>query len=201
MGNVARGRWMPAANVSEGGRVRAMRAMRYFAVGLVALFGAVVAPGAAEPTEYTFGTGDQLRITVFGHEDLSGEFTVNETGAVALPLAGSLALGGLTIRQSEQAIVDALKPDYLINPRVSVEILNYRPFYIIGEVKAPGSYPYVNGITVTEAVALGGGFTYRARKDKMVIIRASDPAREERSVSATEVVMPGDVIEVLERFF
>ena len=159
------------------------------------------APVAKGPAEYTFGTGDQLRITVFGHEDLSGEFTISETGSVSLPLAGSLDLGGLTIREAERSIVDALKPDYLVNPRISIEVLNYRPFYILGEVNDPGAYPYVNGMTVTEAVALGGGFTYRAKKRKMVIIRASDPNRTERPVSVTDPVLPGDVVKVLERFF
>ena len=164
-------------------------------------FLAGAAPDAAGQAGYTFGTGDRLRLTVFGHEDLSGEFTISETGEISLPLAGSLSLGGLTIRQAEQEVVDALKPDYLVNPRVGIEVLNYRPFYIIGEVNAPGSYPYVNGMTVTEAVALGGGFTHRARKERMVVIRASDPARNEQPVSVTGTVLPGDVVKVLERFF
>ena len=161
-----------------------------------------VAPGQAEERlDYTLGAGDALRVTVFGHDDLSGEFTVSDTGTVSLPLAGSLTLGDLTIRQAEQAVVDALKPDYLVNPRVGIEVLNYRPFYIIGEVNNPGSYPYVNGMTVTEAVALGGGFTHRARKEEMLIIRASDTARTEQPIAVTGAVLPGDVIEVLERFF
>ena len=159
------------------------------------------APRPAEGGEYTLGTGDRLQITVFGHEDLSSELAISETGTVSLPLAGGLNLAGLTVRQAEQAVVDALKPDYLLNPKVSVEVLNYRPFYILGEVQAPGAYPYVTGMTVTEAVALGGGFTYRAKKEKMVIIRATDPARTEQPISVTDVVLPGDVVKVLERFF
>ena len=176
---------------------------RGFPACIVLLLGmlAVIAASPARAAEYAFGTGDQLRITVFGHEDLSGEFTISETGDVSLPLVGSLSLGGLGIRQAEAAIVDALKPDYLVNPRVSIEVLNYRPFYILGEVKEPGSYPYVNGMTVTEAVALGGGFTYRAKKERMIIVRASDPTRTERPVSVTDAVLPGDVVKVLERFF
>ena len=175
----------------------------FAAAGLAVALGALagVAPCSAEQVEYTFGTGDRIRITIFGHEDLSGEFTISETGAVSIPLAGSLSLGGLTIRQAEQRVVDGLKPDYLLNPRVGIEVLNYRPFYILGEVKEPGSYPYVNGMTVTEAVALGGGFTYRAKKEKVAIIRATDATRTERSVSATDMVLPGDVVKVQERFF
>ena len=159
------------------------------------------APSAAQQTEYRFGTGDEIRITVFGHEDISGEFTISETGTISLPLAGGLKLGGLTIRQAEQRVIEALKPDYLLNPKVGIEVLNYRPFYILGEVKDPGSYPYVNGMTVMEAVALGGGFTYRARKERFVIIRGSDPAKAERQASITEIVLPGDVVKVLERLF
>ena len=176
---------------------------RFIVVGLTAWLGmlAGVAPYPAESSEYEFGTGDQVRITVFGHEDLSGEFTISETGTVSLPLAGSLVLSGLAVHEAEQAVVDALKPDYLLNPRVSIEVLSYRPFYILGEVNEPGAYPYVNGMTVTEAVALGGGFTYRAKKNRMVIIRATDSTRTERPVSVTDVVLPGDVVKVLERFF
>ena len=180
-----------------------MRPDRAPATSLIVLLGCLAGavPGAAGQAEYTFGTGDRIRLTVFGHEDLSGEFTISETGEISLPLAGSLNLGGLTIRQAEQKVVETLKPDYLVNPRVGIEVLDYRPFYIIGEVNAPGSYPYVNGMTVTEAVALGGGFTHRARKERMVVIRASDPTRTEQPMSVTDVVFPGDVIKVLERFF
>ena len=79
---------------------------------------AATVPCRAVPDEYTLGTGDRLSVTVFGHEDLSGEFTISETGAVSLPLAGSLNLSGRTVREAERAVVDALKPDYLLNPRV-----------------------------------------------------------------------------------
>ena len=84
---------------------------------------------------------------------------------------------------------------------MSLEVLNYRPFYIIGEVRAPGSYPFVNGITVLNAVAIAGGFTYRARENRMMIIRAADPAREKTQATPETVVLPGDVIEIPQRFF
>ena len=167
------------------------------------LWGIGTAHGQSGSVDYQLGAGDRLRVTVFGHDDLSGEFTVSDTGSASLPLVGSLVLGDLTVREAERAILDALQPDYLLHPRVGVEVLNYRPFYILGEVNDPGSYPYVNGITVNEAVALGGGFTHRARKTKMVIIRvrASDVAKTEVLVSVTDPVLPGDVVKVLERFF
>lgn len=155
--------------------------------------------GAAE--DYRLGAGDHIRVTVFGHEDLSGEFTISETGTVALPLAGTLAFGGLRVDEAERAAVAALKPDYLRNPRVSIEVVKYRPFYIIGEVNEPGAYTYIAGMTVNEAVALAGGFTYRARETHVNVIRATDPKRTEQSIPATDPVLPGDVVKVLERLF
>jgi polysaccharide export outer membrane protein len=156
---------------------------------------------AAEPVEYTLGAGDEVRLTVFGQDDLSGTFQVDGSGKISLPLIGKVKAGGLTIRETETVIVDKLKPDYLKNPRVSLEVMNYRPFYIIGEVKKPGSYPYVNGMTVVNAIALGGGYTYRARENNIYITRAKDPERSKQKASHDTLVLPGDIIEVPERYF
>jgi protein involved in polysaccharide export with SLBB domain len=152
-------------------------------------------------THYALGPGDKLKLVVFGQEDLSGEFDVDGNGFVSLPLVGGVAVGRKSIAEAESAIIKALKPDYLKNPRVSLQVLNYRPFYIIGEVNNPGSYPYVNGITVLEAVAIAGGFTYRAKEGRMSIIRGTDSSRDKADVSPETLVLPGDVIEVPERFF
>ncbi len=154
-----------------------------------------------EQPEYTFGAGDQLRVTVFGHEDLSGEFEVDGSGFIALPLIGEVRAGGLAVRQLERAIADKLQPDYLKHPRVSVQVLNYRPFYIIGEVKNPGGYPFVSGMKVINAIALAGGYTYRARENKVTIIRGADAERAKEPADHNTIVLPGDVIEVPERFF
>jgi protein involved in polysaccharide export with SLBB domain len=151
--------------------------------------------------DYRLASGDEIRVTVFGHEDLSGEFEVNSTGDVSLPLIREVQAEGATVSELEERIIDALKPDYLIHPRVSVEILNYRPFYIVGEVNTPGSYPYVNGMTVLNAVAVSGGFTYRARKNRVSIKRANGGRTVELQAELTSQVHPGDVIEVSERFF
>lgn len=156
---------------------------------------------AAQEAQYKLGSGDQLRITVFGHEDLSGDFLVEGSGLVSLPLIGATPLGGKTITEAEATIMQALKPDYLKNPRISVQVLNYRPFYIIGEVNSPGSYSYVSGMTVLEAVAIAGGFTYRAKESEMTITRGSDESRGEAEAVPETLVLPGDVIEVPERFF
>jgi polysaccharide export outer membrane protein len=156
---------------------------------------------ADEPLAYTLGSGDKVKITVFGHEDLSGEFEVDGSGNISLPLIRNVPAQGRTLAQLEQAIIDRLVPDFLKNPSVSVEVLNYRPFYIFGEVKEPGSYPYVNGMTVVNAIALAGGYTYRARENKVKIVRGNDPSKAPQPATHDTLVLPGDVIEVPERFF
>ena len=103
------------------------------------------------------------------------------------------------LRDIEATIIGKLKPDYLKNPKVAVEILNYRPFYIIGEIKNPGSYPYVSGMRVVNAIALAGGYTYRARENRLAITR--DKSGQKSKADHGTIVLPGDVIEVPERFF
>ncbi|MCY4227194.1 MAG: polysaccharide export protein [Gammaproteobacteria bacterium] len=152
-------------------------------------------------TDYVLGHGDRIRITVFGHENLTGEFLLSETDSISLPLVGVLDFNGATLKEAQSIVVDALRPDYLVDPKVSVEVLEYRPFYIIGEINNPGSYPWVNGMTVIEAVAIGGGFTYRARKKQMLVIRATDETRSEQEIKPNDKVLPGDLIRVAERFF
>ncbi len=189
------------ARIRRGGRAAFAAGLCFACILSVHPAAGAQAPAAAHPADYALGSGDRIRITVFGHEDLSGEFTVGETGTVSLPLAGILEFEGISLADAERTVVEALKPDFLLNPRVSIEVLDYRPFYIIGEVNNPGAYPYVNGMTVNEAVALGGGFTYRARKNRVVVIRATDATRAETTIPVTDAVLPGDVVRVLERIF
>ncbi len=170
----------------------------------VALLLPATSPAYAQSSDqnlYRLGSGDKVLVTVFRHEDLSGEFEVDGVGNVSLPLIGTLRAGGLSINELERAIIAGLRPDYLVNPQVSVAVTNYRPFYILGEVNAPGSYAFVNGMTVLNAVALAGGYTYRAREGRVNIERHA-PGREAKFVGdAGTFVLPGDVIEVSERFF
>jgi protein involved in polysaccharide export with SLBB domain len=189
-------------------RISRRQALRGGLAGLLIglpLMSAATVRAAAPTTEdisgYTLGSGDKIRVTVFGHEDLSGEFEVDGSGNVSLPLIRNVKAEGLTVRQLEQSISERLSPDYLINPSVSVEVLNYRPFYIYGEVTKPGSYPFVNGMTVVTAVAMAGGFTYRARTGSVRIVRANDPQRNQITADKDTPVLPGDVIEVPERYF
>jgi polysaccharide export outer membrane protein len=155
---------------------------------------------ALNEAEYRLGAGDQIRIIVFGSEDLSGEFEVGSGGDIAYPLIGQVQAGGKTLREVEAEITRRLQPDYLKDPRVNVEVLNYRPFFILGEVRNPGSYPYQSGMRVVNAIALAGGYTYRASEGDVLITRASDPGRK-LSAAPDTTVLPGDTIEVPERFF
>jgi polysaccharide export outer membrane protein len=151
---------------------------------------------------YQLGSGDHIRIIVYGQPDLSGEFHVDGAGRVSLPLVGDIKAGGRSVGQFEVSVVDALKPQYLRDPRVSVEVLNFRPFYIVGEVQKPGNYPYTNGMTVINAVAMAGGFTYRADDDDFTIRHANDPSDEDgEDADRNTKVKPGDVITVPERWF
>jgi polysaccharide export outer membrane protein len=164
--------------------------------------GAVGAAGGTSGVAgYRLGPGDQVRVTVFRHVDLSGEFLMDGEGYFAMPLVGEILGGGLSARQLENEVEIRLKEGgFLVNPQVGIEVLNYRPFYIIGEVNNPGSYQYVNGMTVINAVALAGGFTYRADQDDVVINRGGSSGPEVQALLDTEV-WPGDIINVTERFF
>ena len=155
---------------------------------------------ASDIPEYHLGSGDRVRVTVMDQPNLTGEYRVDGAGRIAYPLIGSIEARGMTARELEEKITAGLKPDYLANPSVSVEVVNPRPFYVLGEVRNPGSYPYVEGMTVLNAVAIAGGFTYRARDEDFYVTRATNPALKQAAGPATRVT-PGDVITVRERYF
>jgi len=150
---------------------------------------------------YRLGSGDKLRVIVFGEEDLSGEFQVDSEGQVSMPLIGQVPAGGSTLREFESAVTERLMQGYLNDPKVSVEVLNYRPFYIFGEVNEGGEYPYQAGMSVLNAVAVAGGFTYRADTRRAYITREENNVEVEYPLSQDTLVLPGDVIRIGERFF
>jgi polysaccharide export outer membrane protein len=174
----------------------------YFLAGLLVIICCwATLPAAMADDSYRLAAGDRVKIVVFGHADLSGDYEVNSDGLLSLPLIKSVQAAGLTVLEIEQIITSRLKPAYLKNPLVGVAVLEHRPFYILGEVKNPGSYPYTSNMTVVAAVALAGGYTYRARKSRISIIRADDPEKQRVRVDQNTFVRPGDIIEVPERFF
>ena len=171
---------------------------------VLALVTAVMTCGltwADEALQYKLGAGDKVRINVFGHPDLSGEFEVDGSGSISLPLIGEVRTGTKTARELEREIVLKLQPDYLKNPRVSVQVTTYRLFYIIGEVNKPGGYPYVSGMTAISAIALAEGYTPRARTGRFFLTRASGSANGRIPADHATPVYPGDIIEVPERYF
>lgn len=150
---------------------------------------------------YRLGTGDEIRISVFGEENLSGEFTVDDAGVISMPLIGLVEAAGRTPRELAATITERLKDGYLRNPRVSTQIIGYRPFYIYGEVQNPGNYPFTIGLHVIEAIATAGGFTYRADQDEVYITRNVGGESQEFAASTSVRVFPGDIIKVPERYF
>jgi protein involved in polysaccharide export with SLBB domain len=180
------------------------------AAGLAILFGAVAAPAFAadEPgpsrviPEYHLGANDKIRVITFGEESLTGEFFIGGSGKVSLPLIGEVQAAGLSASQFQKEVETALKAgDILREPHVSVEVLTYRPFYILGEVNKPGEYPYSNGLTVDKAVATANGYTYRANTKKVFIKRADGEKEQEFPLAGSLPVAPGDTIRITERFF
>ncbi len=149
---------------------------------------------------YRLGTGDKLKVTVFGEEDASGEYEVDATGSISARLLGRVQVRGLTVSEVEQTLYDQYRSrGYFRNPRISIELVNLRPFFILGEVEKRGSYPYINGLTVAQAVAVAGGYTYRASRTHITIQRAGAP--KEEPASEDTPVYPGDIVRVPERFF
>ena len=168
---------------------------------VIAMLLFVLACGPATADEYRIGPGDRLSIVVYGEDDVSlPGARVSVRGKLAFPLLGEVAVEGLTTEELERKLVTALKQGYLKKPRVTVNILEYRPFYINGQVKRPGAYPYVDGLTVRKAITLAGGATERASLRKISLIREgkSDHRRVEDLESSLQ---PGDVITIGESLF
>jgi protein involved in polysaccharide export with SLBB domain len=151
---------------------------------------------------YRLAAGDKLKVTVFDEPNLTGEFQVNETGAVAFPLIGEVPATGASVAEFKDRLTAQLRKGYMRNPRVSVEVINYRPFNVIGEVRNAGQYQYRPGMTVQDAVAMAGGYTYRANTRTAYVRRAGAAGEMTVKLDGPRVpVMPGDDIRVPERFF
>lgn len=149
---------------------------------------------------YRLGIGDKLRITVFGEENLSGETEVGTLGSVDIPLIGDVSAKGRTLSQFRQAVIAKLSNGYLNNPKVTAEVLNYRPIYVHGEVKSGGEFPYRTGVRMRDVIATAGGYTYRANKSYLYLERDGHPAYR-ISMPTNMPVLPGDNIRIPERFF
>ena len=154
---------------------------------------------------YKLGAGDMISIHVYDEEDLSLELRIGLSGEISYPLLGDVAVFGLTPKQLEKKLTLGLKGPYLIDPSVNVSILEYRPFYVIGQVKKPGSYPFHPGLTVDKAISIAGGFTERASKSSIFIMhddsRGATSEQKKTEVKLFDVIQPGDVVTVDQSFF
>jgi len=151
---------------------------------------------------YKMGTGDVISIRVFGEPELSvSNLRLSEVGTVFLPTLGETRVGGLTLGEVEKAVADRLRGRILVNPRVSVSVEQYRPFFMNGMVKAPGAFPYQPGLTVRKASSLAGGLHERASLKKIFVIRADDPTQQMQRIDFDGVVFPGDIVTIEESFF
>jgi protein involved in polysaccharide export with SLBB domain len=150
---------------------------------------------------YTLASGDKIMVNVFGQDELTGEYEIDETGSVPFPLIGQLKAVGATPRELERRIATALKSGYLRDPKVSVAVLSYEPIYVMGRVKEVGEYPYKAGLNVISAIALAGGYTRRASTSYVYIRRKGSVEEKEIQASTAVRIYPGDVIRVPERYF
>ena len=189
----------PAGTSELDARMYGAPAAPSYAVRRVAQVVPVAATFADGP--YTLDSGDKLRIVVFGQDTLSNNYTVDAQGTVSLPLVGAVEARGLTTSQLGSAIAARLRSGYVRDPSVAVEIETYRPFFVLGEVTFPGQYPYVPNMTVENAIAIAGGFTPRASKDKVSITRKVQGEPSRLVLPLRYPLRPGDTIEVSERWF
>ncbi len=170
--------------------------------GIVALNNEAPAAPVSSPGTYRLTPGDKLKVIVFNEADLTGEFQVNERGSVVFPLVGEVPAANATPEEFQQRLTARLRGKYVKNPRVSVEMISYRPFNVFGEVRNAGQYQYRPGLTIQDAVALAGGFTYRANTRTVYIRRADASGEISVSTDGEKVpILPGDNIRVPERFF
>jgi polysaccharide export outer membrane protein len=151
--------------------------------------------------DYKLGPNDRTRIIVFGQPNLTGEFVLDGNGVLAYPLIGNVQARGMTPSELQRTIASRLDPDFLRNPSVSVEVATRRPFYVVGEVQKPGSYPYVTDLTVLNAIATAGGQTYRANMSTFYVKRQQDGRIVRVAATQETKLQPGDTVMVRERYF
>lgn len=153
-------------------------------------------------SKYPLGTGDVISIIVYGEDDMKRErIRLTDAGTISYPVLGELPVRGKTVGDLEKLITEGLRGRYLVNPRVSVTIDQYRPFFINGQIKSGGSYPYQPGLTVRKAVTIAGGFTERASLSKISVVRDGDTSHTPVRVDLDAPIQPGDIITVDESFF
>lgn len=186
-------------------------ALALFSIGVAVLAACSTSPGQGNASEmqtagsgmsgYKLGTGDEVKVTVFGEPDLSGTFVVDGQGTITMSLIGQIEVVNLSVTETSRILEARLKDGWLRDPKVAAELVKGRPYYILGEVNKPGEYPFVSGLTVMNAIASAGDFTYRADKFRILVKSSDSPNEREVELTPTTAVRPGDTIRVRERFF
>ena len=172
------------------------------ALALVACAGEPAPPEPAPPlSAYVIGSGDRIKITVLEIQDMTVETDVATDGSVELPLVGSIRVAGRTATEVRDVLAERLARDYVKEPKVNVEVAKYRPFYVLGQVNKPGSYPFEPELDIRKAAAIAGGFNRRADTDAAYLVREVDGQNDRRRVGLGTRVYPGDVIEIDRRLF
>lgn len=176
---------------------------RFLGALCVTLLGSVTPVlGQLDEARYRLAPGDVIQIRVFGEPDLSfGELRLDDSGAFSFPFLGRVSALDLTANELQRRLQEGLEGDFLVNPRLSVSIVSYRPFFVNGEVRSPGGYAWQPGLTVRQATSLAGGLTERASRRRITVIREKDATRQPESVEMDSPVNPGDILEIRQGLF
>ncbi|MBK8838316.1 MAG: polysaccharide export protein [Hyphomonadaceae bacterium] len=180
-------------------------------IGAIVLAACSTGPEMGDPEEltqagmgmagYKLGSGDEIKVTVYGEPELSGPFVVDGQGSISMSLIGQVEVVNLSLTEMSRVLETKLKDGWLKDPKVTAELVKGRPYYILGEVNRPGEYPFVSGLTMMNAIASAGDFTYRADRGRILVKSADSPNEREVVLTPTTTVRPGDTIRIRERFF
>jgi polysaccharide biosynthesis/export protein VpsN len=169
---------------------------------LLAFAGATAAQSAEAPRDYRLGAGDEISVLVFGEPDLSLTAKIGDNGRIAYPFLGELSVAGASLAELERTLAERLAGDYLVDPKVTVSVVQYRPFFVNGQVRSPGSYPWQPGMSVRKAISLAGGLTERASERKITLIAEGRKGQGKgRPVKLDDALGPGDILTIDESFF
>lgn len=174
--------------------------VRWMLVGawLVALTGHAYADAAINQA-YRLGAGDEIEVLVYGEDDMTVKTRLGDSGVISYPFLGAITAKGLTVSELEQLLVRGLKGSYLVDPEVSINIIEYRPFFVNGEVNKPGAIPFQPSITLRKAIAMAGGFTERASRVGGELMRGSES--KAKPLGLDDQIQPGDIVTVKQSFF
>lgn len=168
-------------------------------LGVLIAFSALCRADAAVDQSYRLASGDDIEIRVYGEDDMLVHTRIGESGVISYPFLGTITVKGLTVGELEQLITKGLKGPYFVDPAVSVNMIEYRPFFMNGEVNKPGAFPFQPGMTLRKAIAMAGGFTERANRSGGDVLRGSDDKAQALALDAQ--IKPGDIITIKQSFF